>query len=169
MTLPTRFSNVTYYLISGEYSFAGELVLSKQTLYFFPFEDLVGQRMDETFDDPQSLKGEVKWLFKTFKGLVRGTPFERMGIWHKGISDEQFRTRADACIAGETTEASLAVSRASLPSPSRFLLGEMSNLGVSAQGGLSFATQSDQHDFLVGWWGRKKLRAALQEAGFGEH
>jgi len=52
-----------------------------------------------------------------------------------------------------------------LPIPMRVGVKEISNLKVSSTGKLSFSAQSDNHDFNVGIFKKKRLRNALWEAG----
>jgi hypothetical protein len=165
MPLPAKFSGVSYYLILGEYSYLGELVIIPQTLYFFPELDLVAGRMGGDFTN-ESSRGEAKAIFRFIVNLFRGSYLERNGLWRKGIGAEEFREKADAFIGAAEEDGPTSSFSTSLPPPTRIQAGEVTEIHAGSLGSLSLTARSDRHDFLVGWLARKKLRTALAEDGF---
>jgi hypothetical protein len=165
MPLPAKFSGVSYYLILGEYSYLGELVIIPQTLYFFPELDLVAGRMGGDFSSDSS-RSDAKSIFRFIGNLFRGSYLERNGLWRKGISAEEFREKADAFIVDAETDGPTASFSTSLPPPTRIQADEVTEIHAGSLGGLSLTARSDRHDFLVGWMAKNKLQGALSESGF---
>jgi hypothetical protein len=164
MSLPVKFRNVHYYRIAGRYTFAGDLYASRGAIYFFPEVDLAEQR-NRSFENAPRHFGLAVFLIVYLAQKVNSyTP--RNELWEEGMTDEQFRKRADAYI--EVLKEERRQQRFSaLPLPTRVFAGELSDIQLSATGRLSFAAQSDKHDFNVGLIRKKRLREALWEAGLG--
>ena len=92
--LPIKFSNVLYYRISGRYTFAGDLFITRRMLYFFPEADLAEQREKNTRHLPHEIALVV--LAVIYLAQKFGSYMRRNDLWEPGISEEQFRKKADA-------------------------------------------------------------------------
>lgn len=164
MGLPVKFSNVHYYLISGRYTFAGDLFISRGAIYFFPEVDLAEQRRRSFEDAPRHFGVFVFLIVYLAQKINSYSP--RNELWEEGMTDEQFRKKADAYM--EMLKEERRHQRFSaLPLPTRVCAGEFSGIKLSATGRLSFEAQSDRHDFNIGLIRKKRLRDALWEAGLG--
>ena len=165
MGLPLRIPSAHYYRISGRYTFGGELFIARGTLYFFPTVDLAEQRNQSRAYLPHDL-GLLVLLFMTLAQRFNSCP-PVDGLWHAGISDEQFRLNADAYV-GVLKKHRLEYGFTNLRLPTRVGAAEISNLSLSRSGRLSFLAQSDTHDFNVGWRKRSLVRDAFWESGLGQ-
>lgn len=166
MGLPTRFRNVHYYRIAGQYIFAGDLFITRGALYFFPEVDLQAQREKVS----KHVSHEIALLILAIIYLtqkISGSYFSRIDFWEEGISDEQFQQRARAYIDRLKMKRSTAAFAETLPVPTRVTTSEISHLKLSGTGKLSFSAQSDTHDFNIGLFSKNRLRNALWEAGLG--
>ena len=171
MALPIKFSNVHYYLITGQYNFGGDLVIAKGFLYFFPRVDLETERQRRT-NYAYRFAGLLGVLLVKVVYLVVDSAQQSIltekGLWQDGISDEQFRQGADAYIAKLKEQPKLQSFSESLPTPTRVAAAEISGLKLGATGKLSFFAQSDKQDFNVGILKKKSLREALWESDCGK-
>lgn len=163
MSLPVKFRNVHYYRISGRYTFAGDLFVTRGAIYFFPEVDLAEQRRKSTEYLPHSLAVVVFGLMYLLQRVNSYAP--RSDFWEAGMSNEQFQLKADAYI--ETLKAArMSRGFSELPLPTRVRIGEFSDLKLGLLGRMSFLAQSDNHDFSIGPRRKKRLREALWEGGF---
>lgn len=105
----------------------------------------------------------IIYLAQQFTGAYSS----RIQFWQQGISDENFRTEADAHIDKLRNERNHAQFGQTMPLPMRVGLNEVSDMRLSSTGQLSFSAQSDRHDFNIGLFRKKRLRNALWEAGLG--
>ena len=134
MTLPAKFNNVQYYLISGQYSFAGDLIVTRGVLYFFPHTDLEAQRIKNS--SRHSGGGLVGGLVADaiYAGVdaaamaAKGSYLSKHGLWHEGDTDEQFRQRADAHMVELKEQRKKERFSESLPIPTRIATDEIRNL-----------------------------------------
>lgn len=164
MSLPVKFRNVHYYRISGRYIFAGDLFVSRGAIYFFPEVDLAEQR-DRSYEAVPHHFGLAAFLIVYLAQKINSY-VPRNELWEEGMTDEQFRKKADAYI--EVLKEERRHQRFSaLPLPTRVRAGEFSDIKLSPAGRLSFAAQSDKHDFNIGLIRKKRLRDALWESGLG--
>ena len=166
MGLPTRFRNVHYSRIAGQYVFGGDLFITRGALYFFPEVDLDEQRQkgrEHVSNEFALIVHAVKYLAQT----TRGTYSSRIDFWEEDISDEQFQQKARAYIDRLKTNRSVTTFSQTLPVPTRVSTSEISNMKLSGTGKLSFSAQSDTHDFNIGLFSKNRLRNALWEAGLG--
>lgn len=164
--LPARFGNVHYYRIAGKYIFAGDLFITRGTLYFFPEIDLDEQRHAAT----KHVSNEIALVVLAVVYLaqtVSGAYSSRIDFWAEGISDEQFQEKAKTYIDRLRLERAQAAFSKTLPVPTRVGANEISNMKLSSTGKLSFSAQSDTHDFNIGLFKKRRLRNALWEAGLG--
>lgn len=162
MGLPVKFRNVHYYRISGRYIFAGDLFVTRGAIYFFPEVDLEEQRR-RTFQEVSDHFGLLAFLIVYLVQKVKSySPHNE--LWEEGMTDEQFRKKADAYIE-VLKEARSHKSFSALPLPTRVHAGEFSDIKLSTTGRLSFEAQSDKHDFNIGLVQKKCLRDALWEGG----
>lgn len=165
MPSPTKFTNVYYYLIAGQYSYSGDVVIITGTIYFFPRRDLVTERMN----NPRG--SEIVRIMNdaviTISELVHQSTsyLIKNRLWEENISEQQFRERADAHIEKLMIQRTSEKFSKSLPSPVRFDVGAIKNIRMGLGGKLSFSTQSDNHDFEFGL-GKKRLLKVLRENGF---
>lgn len=167
MPLPAKFIHTHYYLITGQYTYAGDLVLIPQVLYFFPVADLEVERNKRA--------GYGGYFGAAAHGLAfiaahaiqtgYGSYVEKHGLWRPGITAEQFRSAADEHIARVKADRTTATFTDHLPFPTRIEAKEMSQHRLGAMGTLSFHGQSDVHDLKVGLRRKKQLREALWESG----
>lgn len=164
MSLPVKFKNVHYYRISGRYTFAGDLFVSRGAIYFFPEVDLEEQRRRSHEDLPHYFGLAAVLIVYLAQKINPYSP--RYELWEEGMTDEQFRKKADAYME-LLKEERRHKSFSELPLPTRVLAGEFSDIQLSPTGRLSFAAQSDKHDFNVGLLRKKRLRDALWEGGLG--
>ncbi|HEV2704758.1 MAG TPA: hypothetical protein VGV59_02470 [Pyrinomonadaceae bacterium] len=164
---------VAYYKVAGQYCFQGDLIFTNGCIYFFPHTDLnqripdfsneletpIGGLLDEFFMRPVVLP-----LINTLAmRSANRSRLRTMGLWREVDSDEVLKSKLDGFIA------ELRRNRTptdTLPIPSRFEHGEVSNLKLSAAGVLSFEAQSDTHDFCVGIFKKRLLREVLWQCGF---
>jgi len=165
MSLPVKFSNVHYYRIAGRYTFAGDLFIARNAIYFFPEVDLAEERRQATEHLPHHFAlfaFVILYLAQTFR------TFSGNDLWDETLSDAEFQTKARGYIeylkAGRTGKG----FAESLPLPLRVSTGEFSDIKLSAMGKLSFQAESDNHDFGVGVIRKRRLRDALWEAGLGK-
>lgn len=164
MSLPVKFRNVHYYRISGRYTFAGDLFISRGAIYFFPEVDLAEQR-NRSFQKAPHHFGAVVFLMVYLAQKINSY-MPRNELWEEGMTDEQFRKKADAYM--EVLKEERRHQRFSaLPLPTRVCAEELSDIQLSPTGRLSFAAQSDKHDFNIGLMRKKRLRDALWEGGLG--
>jgi hypothetical protein len=164
MSLPVKFGGVHYYRIAGRYIFAGDLFIARGMLYFFPEVDLAEQRseINENLPHQLALLGlVVVYLAQHLKSYS-----SRNGLSDKGVSDEHFQSKAGAYIAQLKEERSRRGFAETLPLPTCVAANEISNLKLGLTGKVSFAAQSDDHDFNIGLRRKRLLRDALWEAGF---
>jgi hypothetical protein len=167
MALPVKFSKVHYYLISRQYSFAGDLVIAHKILYFFPQLDLETQRMRRVqWSIWGGLANVAAATVDSVVDAAEGSYLSKNGLWHDGITDEQFRQKADVHIAELREKRKSERFSESLPIPIRIALDEITNLKLSITGKLSFVAQSDNQDFNTGWRRKRALRDALREGAF---
>jgi hypothetical protein len=164
MSLPVKFKNVHYYRISGRYTFAGDLFVSRGAIYFFPEVDLAEQRR-RSFEAAPHHFGLVVFLIVYLAQKVNSYS-PRIELWEEGMTDEQFRKKADAYVE-VLKEERRHKSFSELPLPTRVFAGELADIQLSPTGRLSFAAQSDKHDFDIGLLRKKRLRDALWEGGLG--
>ena len=164
MSLPVKFKNVHYYRISGRYTFAGDLFVSRGAIYFFPEVDLAEQRNRSFEAAPHHFGLAVFLMIYLAQKINSYTP--RNEVWEEGMTDEQFRKKADAYIE-VLKEERRNQGFSALPLPTRVSAGELEGVELSATGRLSFAAQSDKHDFNIGLLRKKRLRDALWEGGLG--
>lgn len=161
MPLPAKFNNVHYYRIAGAYTFAGDLVIARDALYFFPNRDLVTENIKRGGRHQGAIASAVREDFhRQHSYLVKH------GLWRDGDTDEQFRRKADAHIAELRAQSKPADFSETLPIPTRITAAEVRGLKVGFMGVLSFEAQSDRQDFKVGVTRKKRLREALWEGGF---
>ena len=163
MALPIKLSGVHYYRIARRYIFAGDLFIARGTLYFFPEVDLAEQRSESTRHLPHQLAFLVLvmvYLAQNIKSYA-----SRNDLWQEGISDDQFKKKADVYIAALKEERRRKGFSETLPLPTRVNADEISNVKLGLTGRLSFLAQSDKHDFNIGLRRKKRLRDALWEAG----
>src|SRR5690242_8060833 len=95
--MPTKFSNTHYYRIAGRYVFGGDLFIVRGAIYFFPEVDLSDQRSEASEFLPHSLSlvmPGLVYLAQTVSLYTSGID----DLSRKGMSDEQFREKADASI-----------------------------------------------------------------------
>ena len=159
MSLPITIKSVRYYLITGQYAFSGDLVITRGAIYFFPDKDLEQERIDKAvkkYAQSKQPEPRTKYLAQ----------LRKTGFWQEGDGGMALQKRLDEHIAWlkETQPAEMFSS--SLPIPSRFIRDEIKNLSLSFMGALSFEAQSDNQDFKVGFFKKKLLRDALWEGGF---
>lgn len=167
MPLPAKFTNTHYYLITGQYTYAGDLVVIPQTLYFFPQADLEAERNKRSrVAGHFGLAGfALAYLATSLIQTGYGSYVEKHGLWRPGITAEQFRSIADEHIERVKADRTTATFSEHLPYPTRMGAKEMSQHRLGATGTLSFHGQSDVHDFKVGLRRKKQLREALWESG----
>lgn len=164
MSLPVKFGGVHYYRIADHYIFAGDLFIARGMLYFFPEVDLAEQRHEISEYLPHQLALfalVVVFLTQNLKSYS-----SRNQLVDQGDSDEHFETKARAYIAQLKEERSQRDFGETLPLPTCVSASEVSNLKLGLTGKISFAAQSDNHDFNIGLRRKKLLRDALWEAGF---
>lgn len=167
MALPIKISGVHYYKISGKYIFAGDLIVTRGTLYFFPMIDLEEQRTKSTRYLPHQL-GLIALALTYLVQKVSASYMSRNDVWVDGISDEQFRKNADAFIEGQKAQRrEIGISEV-LPVPIRINSNEISNIKLNSTGKLSFLAQSDTHDFNIGLRSKNRVRDAIWEGGLGK-
>ena len=162
MALPVKFEGVHYYRVAGRYIFAGDLIIARGAIYFFPQVDLEQQKEEATQHLPHQLAFVVLTIMYLLRNLI---PQPTRNLSEEGTSGEEFQKRADAEIAQLKAERKPKAFAESLPLPTRVSAIELSNLKLSRTGKLSFMAQSDNHDFNVGLIRKKRLRDALWEAG----
>jgi len=166
MGLPTRFRNVNYYRIAGKYIFAGDLFITRETIYFFPEIDLEEQRHELTRDMPHQiglLVFGVIYIMQKFGGSYTS----RIEFWKDGLLPEEFERQVGLHIEQLRVEKSYAAFARPLPMPTCVSASEITDMKLSPTGRLSFTAQSDRHDFYVGLFKKKRVRNALWEAGLG--
>ncbi len=164
MSLPSKFINVYYYFIAGQYSFTGDLVIIPETIYFFPRRDLVTERMKNP--KTAELTRICNDAVITISELVNSSNYLiKNGLWEENLSDDQFRYRADAHIEKLKQQRNSENFSKSLPIPMRFIASEIKNVRLGFWGRLSFSTQNDDHDFEFGL-GKKRLHKVLRENAF---
>lgn len=163
MTLPVKFKNVHYYRIAGHYIFAGDLFVTRGSLYFFPEIDLEEQRKELS----SHVSSELALLVQLFTWLGQrvGSYSSRTEFWQDGITHEQFQNEAAAYIYKMKLERQDKAFLATLPLPTHVRTDEISGMKLKPNGVLSFSAQSDTHDFNIGLWRKKRLQDALWEAG----
>jgi hypothetical protein len=167
MALPIRFRNVHYYLITGRYTFAGDLFIAHDNLYFFPEVDLDKQREEVA----QYLPHDLALVITLFVYLAQrlGSYVSRTEFWQDGLDEQTFRKQAAIYIESLKAQRRLQQQEFGkvLPLPIHVRTTDISNLRLTPRGKLSFAAQSDTHDFNIGVFRRKQLRNGLWEAGLG--
>jgi hypothetical protein len=166
--MPVKFNNAHYYRIARRYIFAGDLVIVRGAIYFFPEVDLSDQRNEMAEVLPHDLGlavSMVVYLAQKVSLLASAT----VDLSKKGMSDEQFRKDVDARIGELKRIRALRRDAESLPLPTRVGADEISDMRLSRTGRLSFSAQSDNHDFNVGLRRRRRLRDALWEMGLGKN
>ena len=166
MSLPIRFRNVHYYRIAGKYIFAGDLFITRKTLYFFPEIDLEEQRDKVTRELPRQL-ALLALLVIYFTQKFGRSYSSRIEFWQKGLAPEQFEKHAGVHVDKLKAERARASFGETLPLPTCISANEVADLKLSATGRLSFVAQSDKHDFNIGLFRKNQLRDALWEAGLG--
>ena len=167
LALPLMISGVHYYRIAGRYIFAGDLFIARRTIYFFPVVDLEEQREKSAKYLPHHL-GLIAVTFTYLLQNMTASYFRRNDLWEEGMSDEQFRKKADAHIEVLKEMRRDEGKTGPLPVPTRVNTDEISNIKLSLTGKLSFFAQSDNHDFNVGLRSRNRLRDALWEGSLGK-
>ena len=166
MGLPIRFRNVNYYRIAGKYIFAGDLFITRDTIYFFPEVDLEEQRERISHQLPHDfalLVLAVLYITQKFGG----TYLSRTEFWKQGLRPEEFEKHAAVYIEHLKAERAYAAFAKTLPLPMRVGGCEITDMKLSPTGRLSFTAQSDRHDFRLGLFKKKRVRDALWEAGLG--
>jgi len=166
MGLPIRFRNVNYYRIAGKYIFAGDLFITRETIYFFPEVDLEEQRERISHQLPHDfalLVVAVLYITQKFGGSY----LSRTKFWKEGLPPEEFEKYASVYIEHLKAEKAYAAFAKTLPLPMRVSRREITDMKLSATGRLSFTAQSDRHDFRLGLLKKKRVRDALWEAGLG--
>jgi len=166
MGLPIRFRNVNYYRIAGKYIFAGDLFITRETIYFFPEVDLEEQRERISHQLPHDfalLVVAVLYITQKFGGSY----LSRTKFWKEGLPPEEFEKYASVYIEHLRAERAYAAFAKTLPLPMRVSRREITDMKLSATGRLSFTAQSDRHDFRLGLLKKKRVRDALWEAGLG--
>lgn len=167
MPLPVKFEQVQYYLISGKYSFSGDLVITKGVLYFFPRKDLETERIKAGSHSSGGMLGSM--VATAAHGSGKGdVKLDETELWNIQNSDEQFRQKADFFITKIQEQQKTEKFSQSLPIPIRIRVSKISNMKLSFWGTFSFKAQSDNHDFNIGWTAKKRVRDALWEGGFGK-
>lgn len=167
MGLPIKIRGVRYYLVSGAYIFAGDLYIARGTIYFFPMVDLEEQRTKSTKHLPHQI-GFIVYLITYLLQVFGKSYAPKDNFWEEGMSDEQFRRKADAHIEVLKVERKEKDITNQLPMPSRITTNEISDMKLYRTGRLSFLSQSDTHDFDVGLRNRNRLRNAIWEGGLGK-
>ena len=162
MGLPVKLSGVHYYRVAGRYIFAGDLIIARSTIYFFPAVDLQEQRDNATKHLPHEIGLIVLVVMYLLQNLSSSSSRD---LWEEGMSEGQFQKKADAHIAKLKEQRKSKGFAESLPLPMRVSANELSNMKLSLSGKLSFFAQSDNHDFNIGLRRRNRLRDALWEAG----
>jgi len=166
MSLPIRFRNVNYYRIAGKYIYAGDLFITRETIYFFPEVDLEEQRERITHVLPHDFALLV-WLVLYFTQKFGGSYLSRTQFWKEGLRPEEFEKYASVYIEHLKAEKGYAAFAKTLPLPMRVGGRDITDMKLSATGRLSFTAQSDRHDFRLGLFKKKRVRDALWEAGLG--
>ena len=166
MGLPIRFRNIYYYRIAGKYIFAGDLFITRETIYFFPEIDLEQQREQITHNMPHQIALLVFAVVYIVQEFGRSYS-SRVKFWKEGLLPEEFERHAALHIERLKAEKSSAAFAHTLPLPTRISASEIADMKLSLGGRLSFTAQSDRHDFYIGLFKKKRVRDALWEAGLG--
>lgn len=164
MVLPIRFRNVNYYRIAGKYTFSGDCFIARGRIYFFPEVDLAAQREEVTSVLPHQFALLALALLYITQKFGRSYS-SRIEFWKDGLLTEEFEKHAAHYIEHLKAERARAGFGQTLPLPVRISASEISDLKLSPLGRLSFNAQSDRHDFAIGLFRKKRVRAALWEAG----
>lgn len=167
MALPIKISGVHYYKISGKYIFAGDLFVTRGTLYFFPMIDLEEQRTKNTRYMPHQL-GLIALALTYLFQKIGASYVSRNDVWVEGMSDDQFRKSADEFIKVMKVQRRERGVSEVLPVPIRINANEISNIKLGSTGRLSFLAQSDNHDFNIGLRSKNRVRDAIWEGGLGK-
>lgn len=165
--LPLRFRNVHYYRVAGKYVYAGDLIIARDNLYFFPEVDMELQREEIAKVLPHRLA--LLGILIMYLGQRAGAYVSRTDFWKDGLSDEQLRKEAAAYIErlkAERQQLQHEFGR-TLPLPLHVRTDEISGMKLTALGRLSFAAQSDIHDLNIGVLRKSRLRNALWQSGVG--
>jgi len=165
MSLPIRIRNVQYYRIAGKYIFAGDLFITRGTIYFFPEIDLEEQRNEAAGWLPHDLAIVVHLVMYISQKF--GTYSSRTDFWRNGISNEQLTASANIYVEQLKANKRIYPNVKAMPLPTVVTVPDVSAMALSLTGRLSFLALSDTHDFNVGPRRKKQLREAIWEAGFG--
>lgn len=185
MRLPISFDDASYF----RDEFRGDLVVTTGVLYYFPHTNVAAEKRRKKlgagdgidFVAPPLLGtvGEVVAPFGLGKlayaraRLLLGKPtlnrprlLGGRGAWPAGASCAELQRLLDARVAAERRRpAELSEYEFSLPRPLRFAAGDVRRPRLRL-GRLSFETEYDTHDFIVGLRHQRLLAEALGEGGF---
>jgi hypothetical protein len=174
--LPFRLKNIHYY---GD-NFAGDLVIMRGIIYYFPVRDLIMEREKDSWYKTPGLFGILIDIGKKRAREGRNNNksyFDQNNLWKPEEGEEILRKRLDNYIAGLKMEErrlkddnvfssySSKTHKRELPFPMCFEVNTIKNLKLLSNR-LYFETVADKHDFTVSSSGIKSLSNALQEAKF---
>jgi hypothetical protein len=166
MSLPIKIRNVQYYRIAGKYIFAGDLFITRGTIYFFPEIDLEEQRNAAAGWLPHDLAIVVHLVMYISQKFGSYSP--RTDFWRNGISNEQLTASANIYVEKLKANKRIHPNVKAMPLPTVVSVPDVSAMTLSLTGRLSFSALSDTHDFNVGPRRKKQLREAIWEGGFDE-
>lgn len=83
MGLPVRLSGVHYYRVAGRYILAGDLIIARSTIYFFPEVDLQEHRDNATKHLPHEIALIVLLVMYLLQNL---SSYSSRDLWEEGMS-----------------------------------------------------------------------------------
>ncbi|MBA2731738.1 MAG: hypothetical protein H0U54_02480 [Acidobacteria bacterium] len=162
MTLPATIKEVKYYKTLGQYSFKGDLVITRGIIYFFAEEEI-----ESRYEKRHNVHHNV------FVNKPKPPPrtgylveLKKNGFWKQEDGGIDLQNRLDQHILWLKETQRTENFSSSLPIPSRFINKEVANLSITFTGEFSFEAQLDKQEFKVGVFKKKQLLEALREGGF---
>ena len=163
--LPVSLANAVY-MVAGERAYEGDLIITRNVIYYFPHTDLIRRRIEEggNLSSALLMSGNIGGaiVLALADNLARSKRRAEAGVPTTGDITASLEEKLDAHIKKMKEERKDSLLGESLPLPMRFEKTAIKNMRITF-GGFSFDANFDDHQFMVGG---KLLRGALKAGNY---
>jgi hypothetical protein len=165
MSLPVFLEGIKY-KVAGEYAYEGELIVTRETIYYFPRTSLIQKSIDRRSPAlSNTLLGGLAGLM-TVTGEGSAPKVCEYEFFFRRRPPYELIRKLDGYIAELKGKQPKVPGSNSLPLPLKFEAGSIKDLSFSLLGTLSLADGRDTHTFRVWLTDAMLLKRSLVEAGF---
>ena len=153
------------YKIAGNYAYSGDLIITKEIIYYFPHTDLVQKRINNVTSTMAAVVGPYGVASSMIRNLALPDSQDRDNQMFMATTHEMIQNRLDDSIRQMKEDRSSVTLSTALPFPMRFAAANIQNLSVSFMGTLKFDAHFDTQIFNVGITKSSHLKRSLIENG----